>query len=294
MQHQHHGFHPSTVLVLFVLLCRSTFSWNPADTDHPCTIPRVTVNHFGPHGLPSLYPSPVILLLSQQEEAFSKDASRKSYKEIIRRTERDGILAWFGNDFAVTLSSSNAISEHRRTVPLSTYLEEIHSTSTESTNSTALVPANETWYLFGETHSSEWIEFLQPYPLPPCRSCDDHRVTLSFGIGNQGSGVQWHTHGPGFSETLHGRKHWMLLPPSSTPPPGYHKDQSSRQWMEDVYPMYDSSNGTFASDQSKRIWECTLYPGEAIYFPDRWWHATINLEPYTAFISTFTTEHDEL
>jgi hypothetical protein len=25
---------------------------------------------------------------------------------------------------------------------------------------------------------------------------------------------------------------------------------------------------------------------------DRWWHATINLDPYTAFISTFTTEHN--
>jgi hypothetical protein len=24
---------------------------------------------------------------------------------------------------------------------------------------------------------------------------------------------------------------------------------------------------------------------------DRWWHATINLDPYTAFLSTFTTEH---
>ena len=32
-------------------------------------------------------------------------------------------------------------------------------------------------------------------------------------------------------------------------------------------------------------------PGDLIYFPDRYWHATINLDPYTAFVSTFTQEH---
>jgi oxalate decarboxylase/phosphoglucose isomerase-like protein (cupin superfamily) len=36
----------------------------------------------------------------------------------------------------------------------------------------------------------------------------------------------------------------------------------------------------------------TVDPGDTIYFPDRWWHATINLDPYTAFVSTFTTEHN--
>jgi ribosomal protein L16 Arg81 hydroxylase len=32
-------------------------------------------------------------------------------------------------------------------------------------------------------------------------------------------------------------------------------------------------------------------PGDLIYFPDMFWHATINLDPYTVFVSTFTTEH---
>jgi len=25
--------------------------------------------------------------------------------------------------------------------------------------------------------------------------------------------------------------------------------------------------------------------------PDMWWHATINIDDYTAFVSTFTQEH---
>lgn len=73
-----------------------------------------------------------------------------------------------------------------------------------------------------------------------------------------------------------------------------------------------------------RPFECTLDPGDIIYFPNmvsqffvskprllflrdcltaslpllpmvflskQWWHATINLDDYTAFVSTFTQEH---
>ncbi len=38
-------------------------------------------------------------------------------------------------------------------------------------------------------------------------------------------------------------------------------------------------------------YECTLSPGDVIYFPDMWWHATINVDSNTAFVSTFTQEH---
>ena len=54
--------------------------------------------------------------------------------------------------------------------------------------------------------------------------------------------------------------------------------------MEEVYT-------TLPKDDVTLPYECTLGPREMIYFPDGWYHATINLSPYTAFISTFTTEH---
>ena len=34
--------------------------------------------------------------------------------------------------------------------------------------------------------------------------------------------------------------------------------------------------------------ECTISFGEALYFPSQWYHATLNLDKYTAFVSTFT------
>jgi hypothetical protein len=43
---------------------------------------------------------------------------------------------------------------------------------------------------------------------------------------------------------------------------------------------------------NKKPWECTVSRGEMIYFPDHWHHATVNLEKYTVFVSSFTTETD--
>mmetsp|Transcript_48292 Transcript_48292/g.71575 ORF Transcript_48292/g.71575 Transcript_48292/m.71575 type:complete len:180 (-) Transcript_48292:222-761(-) len=140
--------------------------------------------------------------------------------------------------------------------------------------------SNETWYLFGETYTEEWVKFLHSYTLPPCQACSPDLSALAFGIGNKGSGVQWHFHGPGFSESIHGRKHWILYPKEEKP--NYDPDFTSRHWMEHVYTNLDKEH---------LPWECTLSPGEMIYFPDGWHHATINLDPYTAFVSTFTTEH---
>jgi hypothetical protein len=62
---------------------------------------------------------------------------------------------------------------------------------------------------------------------------------------------------------------------------GYHKDQSSWQWFHKYYPIV-----------AAKPLECTIGPGEVLYFPDRWWHATINWNPYTAFVSTFASEHE--
>jgi uncharacterized RmlC-like cupin family protein len=33
--------------------------------------------------------------------------------------------------------------------------------------------------------------------------------------------------------------------------------------------------------------ECTIYPGDILYFPPFWPHATLNLDRYTTFASTF-------
>lgn len=253
--------------------------WDP-EAEHPCTVRRLSWEEFQREfvakggGVPALYPTPLVI---RAPSPGASDGTGMMRNERFRNlTSASALLERFPPDFTITLSSSNALSEHRRTVPLSQYLQELES----QPETTPHQLANESWYLFGETYTDEWKPLLRHYELPPCTTCiDPDLVALAFGIGNRGSGVQWHQHGPGFSEALHGRKHWVLYKPDH-PPHSLDKDESSRMWMERHYP----------SAQSPPL-ECTLNPGDLIYFPDRYWHATVNLDPYTAFVSSFTTEH---
>jgi hypothetical protein len=304
---------------------KQKWMWDPSNT-HPCNIRRVSRSElhriFGNAGLPNLYPSPLIIYPDPGDNVNAFE----------NRTTIDNLPLNFPPDFKITLSGSDSLSSHRRTIPLKQYLHEILTANNGRGETLPNQLGNETWYLFGETFSKDWVTFLQGYELPPCQSCTTlHRmqnmIALSFGIGNRGSGVQWHMHGPGFSETIHGKKHWVMYPPSTKPE--YDLNYASRHWMENTYPTLKnwtysdvmkekSGHNTFlqrwkelarsdssqvidsdysiledpVGPSSKKPWECTVSRGEMIYFPDHWYHATINLEKYTVFVSSFTTETD--
>ena len=48
----------------------------------------------------------------------------------------------------------------------------------------------------------------------------------------------------------------------------------------------DSLQDYPAARETVELHECTLRPGEALFFPDKWWHATLNIDT-AVFISTF-------
>ncbi|KAJ0000913.1 hypothetical protein NQD34_005933 [Periophthalmus magnuspinnatus] len=95
-------------------------------------------------------------------------------------------------------------------------------------------------------------------------------------LGNgAGTGVPFHWHGPGYSEVIYGRKRWFLYPPDK--PPHFHPNISTLSWVTHTYPSLSPEEAPL---------ECTIQPGEVLFFPDRWWHATLNLDT-SVFISTF-------
>ncbi|CAJ0940933.1 unnamed protein product [Ranitomeya imitator] len=102
-----------------------------------------------------------------------------------------------------------------------------------------------------------------------------HGRAYSFGIAGSGTGVPFHWHGPGYSEVIYGRKRWFLYPPDKTPE--FNPNRTTLSWMLETYPLLPAA---------ERPIECTIRPGEVLYFPDRWWHATLNLDT-SVFISTF-------
>jgi hypothetical protein len=145
------------------------------------------------------------------------------------------------------------------------------------------VPGDETLYWFGDNDHERWAEHFAAYSPPPLipRSAD---VAYSFGIGGPLSGVPLHVHGPGFSETLIGRKRWWLAPPR--PKPAFDPNATALEWA-----LSSRSGGGGAptkgnGDGGVDFVACTVAEGEAIYFPDGWWHATLNLDE-TVFISSF-------
>ena len=70
--------------------------------------------------------------------------------------------------------------------------------------------------------------------------------------------------------------------PSAAPPPGHDPDVSTAAWVRDVLP-------TLPPHRRPRH-DCVLGPGEVLYFPPSWWHATLNEDAHTVFVSSFASD----
>jgi len=168
----------------------------------------------------------------------------------------------------IRLSSANSYSYDKKDVSFREYLEDYVKPQRMSSK------ANETFYFFGDNDVKEWADLLDEYKAPKL-TLPMHSAALSFGIAGAGTGVPFHFHGPGFAETLYGRKRWFLTHPDVKPE--FHPNKTTLQWFTEDYQRVKETTD---------ILECTLRPGEAVYFPDKWWHATLNLDT-SVFMSTF-------
>lgn len=168
----------------------------------------------------------------------------------------------------VRLSTANTHSYRKVDVPLQEYVD------VWLRPQSADVLGSDTLYFFGDNNVTEWQSLFQQYESPPY-VLPRTSGALSFGIAGPGSGVPFHWHGPGFSEVIYGRKRWFLYPPHQEP--HFHPNRTTLSWVTETYPQLPEAEAPL---------ECTISPGEVLYFPDRWWHATLNLET-SVFISTF-------
>jgi len=228
----------------------------------PCNIPRINAKSVSQQEFLRKYAqhTPVVIAGALSSEA---DAN----KDFRRLCERENLLSDWGHA-TVRLSSANTYSYGTKDVPLRHYVDEMIGPQNLRTL------ANETYYFFGYNDMEEWKEFFDQYNLPPYQ-LPNHHHALSFGLAGPGSGVPFHFHGPGFAETLHGRKRWFLTPHHVQPE--FNPNKTTLQWYFEDYKRIR---------QEIDLHECTISPGEIIYFPDRWWHATLNLDT-AVFISTF-------
>lgn len=245
---------------------------------------------------------------------------------VAEKASRDNLIENYG-DVEVTLSSSNTFSHGRYTSTLEEYIKSSVDTSSRY--------ANETFYLFGNNYEGIWSELTDLYINPPCAYCDVAGMK-TLGIGGHASGVSFHFHGPGFSESIIGEKRWFLFPPSVTSIVSQiSPNMTVAQWVDHIYPMLTNGNvgpptsatiksaalsatsidsntvlleekseanavagrnvniaQSVLSDNdvaklSTTLQECIIVPGEILYFPPMWMHATLNTAQYNVFMSLF-------
>ncbi|KAK3772014.1 hypothetical protein RRG08_008252 [Elysia crispata] len=168
----------------------------------------------------------------------------------------------------IRLSSANTHSYTKADVTLEHYVKQILKPQSLETW------GNETFYWFGDNNITEWQSLFDIYKPPPY-FLPGMTGAYSFGLAGAGTGVPFHFHGPGFGEVVFGRKRWFMYPPHKTP--HFHPNQTTLRWLmkdyEELHPV-------------DKPLECTIQQGEIIYFPDRWWHGTLNIDT-SVFISTF-------
>jgi hypothetical protein len=223
------------------------------------------------------------------------------------RTTVPALMASYGQS-RVTLSSANAFSYGRRRSTLTEYLTEALGPDARAAWEHAAAHGDDDaaaglFYWFGE-HGDELSSLIASYPLPRytyaaaapstaftaevgasstiaraakagTAARQQQEPALSFGVGPAGSGVPFHFHNDGFSEVMHGEKHWLLYP---NKPPRFQENATSVSWLRNELP---------ALLRSEWPHECTIGPGDLLYFPTGWWHAIINRGDPTVFMSTF-------
>jgi hypothetical protein len=195
----------------------------------------------------------------------------------------------------VRLTSSNSYSQGLERMTLGEYLLEFtedHAEIVEETEVndvwTDIRPkihpspplSNDTMYLFGGNFDGIIRTLENTYEMPNCKYCKKAGLA-TVGVGGQNSGVAFHFHGPGFSEAVIGAKKWLIYPGTGFPF-GFHSNMSVIHWYQQVLP-------TLSADviHDMNLQECDIRPGELLYFPAMYMHATLNIDRYNLFMSVF-------
>ncbi|CAH1794184.1 unnamed protein product, partial [Owenia fusiformis] len=264
----------SVILLQFLTLCRCLETELQCSKDSPCdggwfTNEADLIAHPGPCNVDtvdySLSQTDFMSIYATEKPFVIRGATHNEHFRTV--STKDIMLKEYGQR-KVILSSANTHSYTKVEVPLEKYINEIMKPQKIEQL------GNETLYWFGDNNYTEWQEFFDQY-IQPKYKLPDMTGALSFGIAGAGTGVPFHFHGPGFGEVIYGRKRWFLYPPDQKPE--FHPNRTTLHWLMEDYPKL--------IEYTKPL-ECTLNVGDIIYFPDRWWHGTLNIDT-SVFMSTF-------
>lgn len=228
------------------------------DLDGPCTLDRIAVSDLAQE----------VFERMREEKPFVLFDGLDRQSDFRSRCAKDALLSRWA-ETEITLSTANTFSHDKTYLSFGQYISDYVSYPQDED-----ISGKDTLLFFGDNNYTEWEELFSKYTLPPLIP-PGAQTSLSFGVGGPNSGVPFHVHGAGFSESIIGRKRWFLTPPGRKPV--FDPEQTTIQWVR---------RELTAARANPYFQECVVHPGEMIFFPTNWWHATLNLDE-SVFISTF-------
>jgi len=113
----------------------------------------------------------------------------------------------------------------------------------------------------GAWHRPEDLSWFDQNTSEPEHQC--------VSMGPSGEGLPLHAHLRTWQAQVAGKKLWLLSEPGSLPP-GWSLTHP-QQLVQEVIPSIRGDS------EAAKLWRCILGPGDVIYFPDYWWHGTLNI-----------------
>jgi len=108
---------------------------------------------------------------------------------------------------------------------------------------------------------------------PPLFQSQSFR-SKNFLVGGPDSGLPFHKHGMTWQGLAVGRKAWYVMPPGSM------SEKLHDETGPFMFPMRSYHGLMVDRDVGQRPLYCVQRPGEVVFVPDSWWHATMNLDEF--------------
>jgi len=124
--------------------------------------------------------------------------------------------------------------------------------------------------------------FGSPERAPALLARDD-LTQLTFGMGPAGDGVMFHAHTATWNALMYGSKDWYFFNPDEFRGELYDRLAmlEARAIPQELEALASDNKSAYSGDSPTAsaipsVMKCTQRPGEVIYIPDGWWHATFS------------------
>jgi hypothetical protein len=204
--------------------------------------------------------------MAKEIPVLVRGGASKSFAELQQLLKKDNLMQAFGR-----MPVSVGAVPYQATQPTTVYqyLKKFDTSSKREPDYLfeSLPPGHLLRMAVQSHYPADWVGESHP---------DERQVQVA--IGPTGSGAPPHYHKAAVNTLFYGKKKWFFIPPKHAT----YSSKSSMAWIEDYQQSGESSDHDFVLD-------CVQQPGDVIFVPDFWTHATLNLEPSVAVASEFVS-----